>query len=271
MGARTTFLSAAFLLSPQMLQAGFERTAQPATVFGIGGAALFSDNAESLLLNPSALASLHSFHAACFFSPSPFDIPQLSTKGVFAAESFDFFNAAAAMTTTGFSLYREVTATITAAKSFDGNFCAGCNINYNYLEIARYGTAGSVGVDIAASLQINDDVRWGFSFLNVNRPTIGITRDELPQVYLTGISCALLPTANVSCAVVKDVRFPVSFRAGTEFSPVEILHLRFAVSSEPSRYFAGIGIHCLLFDVDYGIATHLDLGLTHSVEISFGL
>jgi hypothetical protein len=58
---------------------------------------------------------------------------------------------------------------------------------------------------------------------------------------------------------------------GVEFSPYEIVDVRFGVSNEPSRYFCGLGIHYLSVSLDYAVATHLELGLTHSFGISFSL
>ncbi|MGA7162286.1 MAG: hypothetical protein WBZ48_14920 [Bacteroidota bacterium] len=260
-----------FFFCLQTVQAGFDRTAQPPSVFGDGASGLFNGNVEPLLLNPSAAASVTSFYSSFFYSPSPFDLPQLSCGGMFSVFPFEPFNAGVAVTTTGFSLYREMTATATVAKSFSGVFSAGCNINFDHLAIARYGSAFSLGIDVAASIQVDDDVRWGVSLLNINRPTIGEEKDELPQLYLTGVSCELLSNADVSCALIKDVRYPLSIRTGVRFSPFEAIGLRFGVSSEPSRYFAGVGIHYASISFDYSVATHADLGLTHSIGISFGL
>ncbi len=181
------------------------------------------------------------------------------------------FAGGVAVTTMGFSLYREVTATAVAAKSFGGIVSAGCNINYDHLAIAGYGSAWSIGVDVGAAVQITDEVRWGFSLLNINRPTIGEEKDELPQLYLTGVTCDVLPTASVSFTLIKDVRYPLSVRTGVRFSPLEFVCLRFGVSSDPSRYFAGFGIHYSSISVDYSVATHAELGLTHTIGISFSL
>ncbi|MGA9407910.1 MAG: hypothetical protein WBW71_12330 [Bacteroidota bacterium] len=252
-------------------QAGFERTAQPPAVFGDGASSLFSGDVEPLLLNPSAAASLKSFASSFFYSPSPFDLPQLSTGGMFSAFPFESFTAGVAVTTAGFSLYREITATAIVAKSFGGIFSTGCNINFNHLAIARYGSALTIGIDVAASIQVADDLRWGVSLLNVNRPTIGAEKDELPQLYLTGVSCELLTNASVSFTLIKDVRYPLSVRTGARFSAFDAVDLRFGVSTEPSRYFAGVGIHYSSISFDYSVATDADLGLTHSIGISFGL
>jgi len=268
---RWTFLLALWVLHAEDANSGFERIALPPRVFARGLSPSYSGDVESLLLNPSAVAALQSPCVSAFHSPSPFDLSQISNVGVFVASPVKFLNVGIAVTSTGFSLYRELTATATLAKEFNGRFFVGCNINCNYLAIANYGTAYAVGIDVAASMQVTEDLRWGISLLNVNRPTIGELNDELPQVYLTGISCELLTTASVFLSIVKDVRYPTSGRMGVEFSPYEIVSVRFGLSDEPSRYFGGIGIHYSSVSADYTVATHLELGLTHSFGISFGI
>ena len=68
-------------------------------------------------------------------------------------------------------------------------------------------------------------------------------------------------------------RHKVSFvrSTGVRFSPIEIINLRFGMSTEPSRYFAGVGIQYYSISVDYSVATHVELGLTHTIGISISL
>lgn len=268
---RWTFLLALLVLHAENATAAFERIALPPRVFARGLSPSYAGDVASLLLNPSAVAELQSLYVSAFHSPSPFELSQISNGGVLAASPLKFLNVGLSVTSTGYSLYRELTVTATLAKELDGRFFIGCNINCDYLAIENYGTAYAVGIDVAASVQVTDDLRWGFSLLNVNRPTIGIVNDELPQVYVTGISCELLTSASVFLNFVKDVQYPASGRMGVEFSPYEIVCVRFGLSDEPSRYFGGVGVHYSSVSVDYAVATHLELGLTHSFGISFEL
>ena len=251
-------------------RAGFERTPQPPAISGDGVSLVFISDIDRTFLNPSAAASLQSFYASFFYSPSPFDLPQLSNGGLITAFPLDSFTACFALTRMGFSLYREMTVTAVAARSFGGVVSAGCGINYDHLAISRCGSASTLGIDIAATVLLSDDIRWGFSVLNINRPTIGREKDQLPQFFLTGINCDVLSTAGISFTIIKDVRYPVSIRTGVRFQPMENIVLRFGVSSDPSRYYAGFGIRYSSVSVDYSVATHTELGLTHTIGISFG-
>ena len=181
----------------------------------------------------------------------------------------DLFETGFVLTRTGYSLYQELTATAVFARTVGGVISAGCNVNCDHLSIQGYGSAFTVGMDLAATVQCSDDIRWGISILNINRPTIGQAKEPLPQWYLTGITCRVLSNASVSFLVCKDAMYPLSIRTGVKFSPLEALNLQIGTSNEPSRYYAGIGISYMSVEAEYSVVTHADLGLTHVIGLSF--
>jgi hypothetical protein len=249
----------------------FERTAQPVALLGSGLAGVSSNDPGAILLNPASLAFVSSIQSSVFYSPSPFGLPQLSNGGVFAAVPSGSFNSALTLTSIGFSAYREMTATISLGSNMAEGFCIGGNLNINYLSIEGYGSETNIGIDVGAVMNIVENLRWGFSLLNINRPVIGLEKDPLPQWYLTGFTYDLSDFADVSVDAVKDVRYPISLRIGTHYEPVEFLVVRFGIWSDPSRYFAGIGIRYRGLLFDYAVATHTELGLSHSIGFSFEL
>ncbi len=249
--------------------AGFERIVHSPGLWGKGLAAAASRDPDAVLLNPASAAGTQTLRVSVFYSPSPFDLPQLSNGGITVTTPFSSFVASASVVTSGFSLYREITGTATIAKSFFGTLDVGANVSVNHLSIDRYGSAKVFSFDAGASLEIADDVRWGFALLNCTRSTVGCLNDPLPQVYLTGFEYTVVPRATVAIDVVKDFRYPFSLRAGAQFSPHEVLDIRFGISTKPSRYYAGFGVRVMSLSVDYSVATHAELGLTHDVGIAF--
>lgn len=137
-----------------------------------------------------------------------------------------------------------------------------------HLSIADYGTATAIAIDVGAVYSLYEGITVGISLHNLNGASFG-DDDDVPHTFLAGISYYLLNNAVVNVDIVKDIRYEPTYRAGVEFSPHEIICIRTGVQGELSRLFGGIGISILPFTVDYGIATHADLGLTHSIGISF--
>ncbi|MDD8017394.1 MAG: hypothetical protein PHP42_03365, partial [Bacteroidota bacterium] len=173
------------------------------------------------------------------------------------------------LSTIGFSLYRESVGTIAVSDTLVGSVVAGAGINFNHVVIDRYGSELNVGFDLGMIIALSENIFLGASLLNFNRPTIGSADDEIPQQVISGISYQLPYHAFVSFDLVKDVRYPLSYRTAVQFSPHEIITVRAGVAQEPSRLFGGISVHLNSIQLDYGIGSHAELGLTHSIGISF--
>ncbi|MDE3057065.1 MAG: hypothetical protein KGJ59_03800 [Bacteroidota bacterium] len=266
---RTFVWGAIVLVSLDNVFAGFERVVHSPVLWGKGLATAASRNIDAVLLNPASAAGTESFSISVFYSPSPFELPQLSNGGITAAVPLSSFAVCSSLVTSGFSLYRELSGTVTIANSFFGTLDVGANLSLNHLSIARYGSAAALTFDAGAELEVGGGVRWGVALLNCTRSTIGRGHDALPQLYLTGFEYTVLPRATVAFDIVKDFRYPFSIRAGTQFSPLESLDARFGVSSAPSRYYAGFGLRAMSLYVSYSVATHPELGLTHDIGIAF--
>jgi len=70
----------------------------------------------------------------------------------------------------------------------------------------------------------------------------------------------------------KDVKHPISVRAGLEYSFYDFLDLRAGVGSEPTSFSGGIGLNYDMFQLDYALYYSPDLGITHqgTISINFG-
>ena len=255
-------------LVAQISTGSFERTAQPTGLFGraMSGSALFST--DNVWLNPASSAQNSSLITSLFYSPSPFQLPQLSHFGLVTMQNFNGVNVGTGFTSFGFSLYRETMFSFTSATMFTESFGAGLNIHANHLSIQSYGSATTAVVDLGAIFSAAENLNISISLNNISRSTFGAD-DDIPQIFISGFSYTVMEKTIVAVDIVHDVRYSTGYRAGIEFSPHEIITLRAGTQSEQARLFGGIGIKIFSFQIDYGIATHSELGLTHSIGISF--
>ncbi|MDP1678058.1 MAG: hypothetical protein Q8L88_14470 [Bacteroidota bacterium] len=255
-------------LFAQISSGSFERTAQPTALFGraMSGSALF--NSGNMWLNPASIAKNTSFFTSVFYSPSPFQLEQLSNFGLNAVKDFDGVNIGAGFSSFGFSLYRETVISFSAATIVTEFFAVGMNIHANHLSIQSYGSASTAVVDLGVIFSATENLTIGISLNNVSRSTFGAD-DDIPQTFVTGLSYAVLEKTAIVLDIVHDVRYTTGYRAGIEFSPHEIVTIRAGTQSEQSKLFGGIGINVFSFQIDYGIATHSELGPTHSIGITF--
>ena len=248
--------------------AGFERTAQPTPAFARAFSGVAMQTESNIWLNPASLSSLSSFHSSIFYSPSPFQLSQLTNYGLLLADNFGVVQAGAAVSSFGFSLYRETTGSLAIANGDLNNFGVGISLSFYHLSIAEYGTASAVALDAGVIYSLNEKINIGVAINNLNGASFG-GDDDVPQTILAGISYRVIGEALVNVDLVKDIRYEPTYRASVEFSPHDILTIRTGIQGEPSRLFGGVGITIAPFTVGYGIATHEDLGLTHSIGISF--
>lgn len=248
--------------------AGFERLVQPTPVFAKAFSGVASASFENLWLNPASAASISSFQSAIFHSPSPFRLSQLTHTGVLLGGAFYAGTITIGFATFGFPLYRETNGSLTYALNMSDEFSAGVTLHAFHLFIQGYGSTTVPGIDAGGIVSVSDELSIGISLANVNGADIG-GGEEIPRMITGGVTYSPVPSAAVSLDIVKDIRHRETYRAGIVFSPMEPISLSAGVQGEPSRLFGGVGITVSSITVDYAIGTHDDLGMTHSVGISF--
>ncbi|MBI2428017.1 MAG: hypothetical protein HYV29_04355 [Ignavibacteriales bacterium] len=248
--------------------AGFERIAQPTALFARAFSGVAFSSESNVWLNPAALSNVSSFRSAVFYSPSPFQLPQLTNYGLLAADNFGVVKGGVSFSSFGFSLYKETFGSLSVAYTGMTNFSFGITVSLYHLSIESYGSALKLGIDIGSIYSLTEELNIGFALNNLNGATYE-EDDDIPQIILAGLSYRIIEEAVVNVDLVKDIRYEPTYRAGIEFEPHDIVVVRSGFQGKPSRLFAGIGFTVTRFTIDYGVATHDDLGLTHSIGISF--
>jgi hypothetical protein len=174
--------------------------------------------------------------------------------------------------TYGFELYRESKIVLGYSYNYENILFAGISATYHNFSIQNYGSSGTFYINVGGLVYILDELRWGFSIDNLNKATLAEIDDQIPMVFVTGLSFDVINNFSLNLALEKDIRFNPSVKFGIEYDIIEYLSLRAGTSNEPSRFTAGVGINYSLFSLDYAFFTHQDLGLTHQagIIISFG-
>ena len=167
----------------------------------------------------------------------------------------------------GFDLYSE--SRIRAGyKNRLHNFEYGIILNYNHVSIGGgYGSAGALGVDVGISARIGQQLIFGARATNLNRPTYGDSGESLPRELAIGVSCALSDRALFTSDIVKDVRFPLSFRAGTEVQIVEHITGRVGITTHPVTFAGGFGYSPGRWSVNLAAQNHPELGISPGLDM----
>ena len=114
---------------------------------------------------------------------------------------------------------------------------------------------------------LTDELRLGFYIQNINQASFTSKDDEIPIILNAGLSYNIINNFSLNAAIEKDIRYNASVMSGINYDLVENLSLRIGFSNEPAKFSCGIGIHYSIFNLDYALFTHPDLGLTQQAGI----
>lgn len=228
-----------------------------------------ADDHWGTFYNSAGIGQLTSRGVGAFYSPSPFGMKEFATGAIAYVEPFSFGNIGVTAQTYGFELYRENSFSLSYAQNFFPNFYAGVRVKYNTLTIQNYGSDNIIGIDIGFLAQLSDVMKVGFAAVNLNRPAWGEAKDKLPQIFRGGFSYLPLKNILLGFEIEKDVRYPFNLKFGLEYNLLEMFALRFGYNNSPSKFAGGFGVSYSIFQINYAVQSHLDLGLTHLFGIDF--
>lgn len=231
-----------------------------------------SNDVFSLFSNPAGLSQINWREVGIYYSPAPFGLTELSNGYIAYNEPFNFGSLSIGGMTYGFELYRESKVVLGYSYNYENILFAGISLNYHNYSIQNYGSTGVFYLNVGGLVYILDELRWGFYVDNLNKASVANLDDQIPMVFVTGLSYDVINDFSLNFALEKDIRFNPSVKFGVEYDIIEYLSLRAGTANEPSRFTAGVGINYSLFSLDYAFFTHQDLGLTHQagIIISFG-
>lgn len=226
----------------------------------------------ALFNNPAGLSQINWREVGIYYSPAPFGLSELANGYAAYLEPFQFGSVAIGGMSYGFELYREAKVTAGYSYNYDNIFFIGLSINYHSFSIQNYGNTGVVYLNLGGLAYITNYLRWGFAFDNLNRASLADTDDQIPMVFNTGFSYNILNSLSLNLALEKDIRYNPSIKIGVDYDIIEYLSIRLGTANEPAKFSFGIGINYSMFNLDYALFTHPDLGLTHQAGIilSFG-
>ncbi len=237
---------------------------------GMGGAYTgLANSPEAAYYNPAGMWFQSSAAGLVYYS-APFGLRELQTVTGVVSYPTQWGNGALIIESFGFELYRETTVGLTYAGSFRERMAYGVTAHYEHVRIERGGTGSTMGIDAGILTRPHNKLWIGIAGRNLNRPRID--GESLPQVLSLGMAVEPMKDLVLTADAVKDVRFRIDFRVGAEYRILNALFLRLGMSSDPSRFSAGLGLDAGFGIVDYALYTHPDLGVTHAISatIRFG-
>lgn len=229
-----------------------------------------SNTADALFLNPAGLSQIIGTEISLFYQ-KPFGLHEVNIGSVSASIPLWKTRLNLGLLTLMNGLYEEQVFVLAYSRSHRDKIYYGVGLTYQSVKIDKYGSDGTVGLDIGLMLPINHHLTLGFTARNINRPSIRQSGEKLSQTLNIGLALQAHPRLVLNLEIFKDVRFEQELKLGVEFKAFDNLALRAGTANNPSRFSTGFGIHINRFTVDYAFFTHNDLGLTHQMSFSIHL
>ena len=223
----------------------------------------------ALEANPSVLSGVKAPSVGCSYVPGLFGLAELRRLELAAAAPLGRGGAGGLIRSFGNDLYREISITLGYAFDAAERWSAGLGITAYNLTIAGYGRAWTLGIHAGARFRIAEGLLFGASIRNMNRPTLGRSREPIGAELLAGMQYAPVPSFRLMIGLSREERSVEAVSAGVEMEPAESVTLRAAAAA--SSYGLGAGVQAAGIRLDYGLVMHLELGMTHHFSITFEL
>lgn len=225
----------------------------------------------SVFANPAMMDS--STRKISFFGIRYYGLEELTDVAVAAVFPADFGVVGAGVYRFGDELFSESRLRLTYKNSFE-RFHYGIVVNYNHVsQGAGHGSFGAIGFDVGLSAQIIESFWFGAKATNINQPRYGKFNnivEEPPRNISIGFSYRMSDVLLFTSDVFKDVRFPLSYRAGAEINIFENFTGRVGITTRPVTFSGGFGYNSDHWEINVVAQRHENpvLGISPGVDLN---
>ncbi len=163
----------------------------------------------------------------------------------------------------GDKLYGETIWCLAMGRSLSDKLNIGMGIMVYDLQIKNYGSASSVGINIGWRMELNESLRWRGIWRNINRPTIGKSKDAIPQVIVSALVYNPIPKATLVMEWEQDTSYKSRLKFGGAFKLLQWVVIHTGHASYPGQTTAGLEIFYKHLNINYAVSSHSHLDLSH--------
>lgn len=232
--------------------------------------ALYEDT-WGLFSNPATISSDE--YKVGFYGLRNYGFPELTDVSSIINVPITVGDAALGFYRFGDDLYSETNFNAGYKYEFNG-IHAGVSLQYRHLSLGGdYGSGGALNLSLGILSQLSRSVWLGAKLRNINRAKYNFEfyDEELPQDMSIGLMYKLEEKAILLFDVLKDARFPTTYRGGVEVEILDKIIGRFGATYEPITYTFGFGYSVEDWQVNLSIQQHEILGVSPGADIIFKL
>jgi len=218
----------------------------------------------ALWLNPASAAKV-SRTWMTFTHSRWWSMPELSLSSVSVSHPLSLGNVSAAVSSYGYSTYRETIVCLSLARVFRESLNAGMNVKWMQRSIGK-DTDNTPSFDVGLLLRPIEEISMEVSSHHVGTPTIGT--EPLYQDLLIGVIYQPENGLLIGASLLKQPPYEVQLCMGEEYKLTDWLIQRAGVRQNPRVMTFGFGIDLSSILFDYAAVIHKTLGTTHSFSLS---
>lgn len=229
-------------------------------------------NVWSVFENPALISEQQP--TVSFFGARYYGLPELSDVAAVITYPTKFGVIGGGAHRYGNDIFSESRIRLSYKNAYQ-NFHYGVALNYNHVvQGGDYGSFGALAVDVGIAALIVDNLWIGAKATNINQGRYGEINnivEEVPRNLSIGLSYRLSGVALFTTDVIKDVSFPISYRAGVEINVVQNLKARAGITTAPQTFSGGFGYNTRRWGVNLVVQRHQEAALGYSPGLDFNI
>ena len=238
---------------------------------GMGGTALTMNDVYAVYNNPGAFGAMEKTAIGLNYE-NRFLLKELSTQAIaFGYHSKSSGNFGVQFQQYGFSLYREMQASLVYGRKLFKNFYGGFALNFHRIQLSEnYGSKNTASGSLGIYYKASESLDFGVRIQNLSRTELAEFKDErLPTRFGLGAKYAFSEKVIWTIEAEKAIVHPINIKSGFEIHPHEILYLRLGVNSYPFQSAFGFGLKFDKLQFDMSTLWHSTLGMSPSAGLKY--
>ncbi len=260
------------LLSIICLQLNYAQNGAPivagARGAGMGGTGLNFYDVNAAFLNQAGLANVEYPMAIAVAERRFLNSPIQSLGGAIAYPT-DFGTFGLTLQNFGIAEFNEQKVGLAYARKLLDNFRLGIQFDFLNTQIQDYGSKGILTFEIGLQIDLLPDLQLGLHAYSPMQVEL-IEGELIPTIYSVGVAYLASEKVTVNAELMKDIDYPVRFRAGVEYQMLEQFYFRVGMASAPTLVTLGVGIALEKgLTIDIASTYHQFLGISPSIAILY--
>lgn len=257
------------LLAFQLIAGGENRLAGGRSA-ALGNASIAISDVWSAFNNQAGLASLGSPTAGIYYE-NRFLVKELGYNAVAFAYPMKSGTIAVSYSYFGFSAYNESKTGVAFAKGINRFISFGVQLDYFSLhQDEPYGNNNFVTFEAGLTANITPQLTLGAHAFNPINASLSETSGErAPSALRVGALYKASDFFAISAEAEKNINHKVVLKTGIEYKVAQAVQLRLGISSNPSLFSFGTGIHYKNLLIDISAAYHQVLGFSPQTSVAY--